>query len=215
MRLFMPPILFSLSRDVHTSMLYVRTTPNMTVVQHEEIKVDSRMRLSIGIRLFALLLLLCSPHALAAYPCPNGPGPGERQIGTNGGSNGIGVIPICESLDGDGSASSGPRWSTRWIAIAVGPGTVGVGKDQPSKRKAQKAAVQDCQKRGGGAKCKVRMETYDQCLAFAAGSASTGIARSPAQERAEQLALQSCHENGSGGQCRVHYSGCSYPVQID
>lgn len=36
------------------------------------------------------------------FVCPNGPGPGEVQVGTTGGSGGIAVIPICAS---DGRAS--------------------------------------------------------------------------------------------------------------
>ncbi len=40
----------------------------------------------------------------AAYVCPNGPRPGEVQVGTQGGSGGIAVIPMCDS---DGSADDG------------------------------------------------------------------------------------------------------------
>ena len=47
-------------------------------------------------RLAALLLLALPGLALAdTYPCPNGPAPGDRQIGVTGGSHGIAAIPLC------------------------------------------------------------------------------------------------------------------------
>lgn len=55
--------------------------------------------------LFVALLLLALPgFALAdTYPCPNGPAPGDRQIGVTGGSHGIAAIPLCAYGDqGDG-----------------------------------------------------------------------------------------------------------------
>lgn len=41
------------------------------------------------------------------FVCPNGPGPGEVQVGTTGGSGGIAVIPICAS-DGRTSPEDAP-----------------------------------------------------------------------------------------------------------
>lgn len=56
---------------------------------------------------FAALGLLAQP-ALANYPCPSGPGPGEQQIGVAGGSHGIAAVPLCvETGRGAGSAGSG------------------------------------------------------------------------------------------------------------
>lgn len=52
----------------------------------------------------ALVSLALPGFALAdTYPCPNGPGPGDRQIGVTGGSHGIAAIPLCAYGDqGDG-----------------------------------------------------------------------------------------------------------------
>ncbi|WP_137973903.1 hypothetical protein [Pseudomonas sp. F(2018)] len=55
--------------------------------------------------------------AWANYPCGGGPGPGERQIGTMGGSNGIAVIPICTS---DGSPE-GPEAAPRGTGVLLDP----------------------------------------------------------------------------------------------
>lgn len=59
------------------------------------------------IKLRTLLLALLtaffgwSTVANAVFPCPNGPGPGEVQVGVEGGSHGIAAIPMCDS---DGSS---------------------------------------------------------------------------------------------------------------
>ncbi len=46
--------------------------------------------------LFAFLAIPNNAFGLS-YPCGSGPGPGERQVGTTGGSNGVASIPICEA----------------------------------------------------------------------------------------------------------------------
>lgn len=55
--------------------------------------------------LLAALGLIAQP-ALANYPCPGGPGPGEQQIGVGGGSHGVAAVPLCVATGG-GSDSSG------------------------------------------------------------------------------------------------------------
>lgn len=49
--------------------------------------------------LFGLLALgLIAQPAMANYPCPSGPGPGEQQIGVGGGSHGIAAVPLCVQI---------------------------------------------------------------------------------------------------------------------
>ena len=54
------------------------------------------------------------------YPCGSGPGPGEVQIGTTGGSHGIGLIPVCApapsgpGMPGGGGGGSGSSGSSRY-----------------------------------------------------------------------------------------------------
>lgn len=166
---------------------------------------------------FLLVVVLYGIGSVAnaqTYPCPNGPGAGERQIGTTGGSNGVGVIPLCESLGGDANQAQSTVWRSQWIAIATGIGAIGVGKDQPSKRKASKAAVSDCVAKGGKA-CKVYVVTYDQCVAIAGGGPAATGARDETIEQAEARVLASCRKASGGASCQVYYSGCSYPVQVN
>ena len=55
---------------------------------------------------FAAAGLIAQP-ALANYPCPGGPGPGEQQIGVGGGSHGIAAVPLCVETGG-GADGGGP-----------------------------------------------------------------------------------------------------------
>lgn len=44
----------------------------------------------------AMAFIAAVPEASAqTYPCPNGPAPGDYQVGTTGGSHGVASIPIC------------------------------------------------------------------------------------------------------------------------
>jgi len=45
--------------------------------------------------------------ALANYPCPGGPGPGEQQIGVGGGSHGIAAVPLCVQTGGGADSAGG------------------------------------------------------------------------------------------------------------
>lgn len=85
----------------------------------------SRMR-NFFIALFACAALALWPDAAVAqsFPCPNGPGPGEYQVGVMGGSHGVAAIPLCASNGGDGSgddeeAPSAPRRPSKPGAMAT------------------------------------------------------------------------------------------------
>jgi hypothetical protein len=60
-------------------------------------------------RIFVLAIVLVAAAlfarpAMAGYPCPAGPGPGEQQIGVAGGSHGIAAVPVCVQTGGAASA---------------------------------------------------------------------------------------------------------------
>jgi hypothetical protein len=85
-----------------------------------------------GLALFALLLAWMFPATVIAqaYPCPQGPGPGEQQIGTSGGSHGVAAMPMCvdDGAPDDGQAAyptgPAPIHTAHWV-FAIG--TVGDG----------------------------------------------------------------------------------------
>ncbi|WP_168454161.1 DUF4189 domain-containing protein [Sphingopyxis microcysteis] len=51
-----------------------------------------------------LFLLALAQPARAAYPCPNGPGPGEVQVGMADGGHGIATLPLCNRVGSTGDA---------------------------------------------------------------------------------------------------------------
>lgn len=174
--------------------------------------------------LVILSALVCGPITAAAqtFVFPNGPGPGEVQVGTTGGSGGIAVIPICASNGSDDSSDSGnvesqgPVWETRWGAIARGKaGGWGAVGDMLSERSAKKAALKQCKttattKRAG---CKISITYYDQCAVYVWGS-NGGISSSAVDvSTASARALQLCGKTSND--CEVLYSNCSYPRRLD
>src|SRR3546814_9479812 len=61
------------------------------------------------------------------------------------------------------------KWADSWGAIADdGQSIAGIVTGFPSKRKAKRGAIDECQKRGG-AKCKVLRAFVNQCAAMIAG----------------------------------------------
>lgn len=174
-----------------------------------------RMRL---LGLFAVMLLWPISAAAQTFVCPNGPGPGEIQVGTTGGSGGIAVIPICASDGRENSSEPAPAvWETRWGAIAAGGNGWGAVTDMRSKRQAKKAALEQCKKTdtgGKGSKCKAHTY-YNQCAVVVLPSHATGYFFQSAVDlsTASSMGLRSCR--GEHAECEIFYSGCSYAKQVD
>lgn len=172
---------------------------------------------------FVFLSALMSWPMMAAaqtFVCPNGPGPGEIQVGTTGGSGGIAVIPICAS-DGSSEDSSesgedanGPVWETRWGAIATGGGGLGAVTDMRSENQAKKAAIKQCKKTANdnGSKCKA-LSYYNQCAVIAWGASGYIFQRGVDLQTASSLGMQKC--SSQYAECEIYYSGCSYPEQVN
>lgn len=122
----------------------------------------------------------------------------------------------CVPIPGaDSSSSSAPttRYETRWGAIAAdGPkGILGSANGQRTKRGATKLAVEDCQRKGGN--CKVELAYHDQCAVLVSGD-RLYFAQGPENaDVATKVALEKCGKVDVG--CRIHYSGCSYPEQVE
>ena len=166
------------------------------------------------------MVLLPVTAAAQTFLCPNGPGPGENQVGTTGGSNGIGVTPLCAS-DGsddssgyDDSPSNSEVWETRWGAIATGDGGLGAVTDMRSERQAKKAAIKQCKAtaNGGGPNCKA-FSYYNQCAVIAWGSTGYILQRAENISTASSLGMQKC--NSQYQECEIFYSGCSYAKRVN
>lgn len=125
----------------------------------------------------------------------------------------------CMPIQGDdrpgppvASSAPGPRWVSRWGAVAIGStaagGGVGVATDQRSRSKAESAAIKQCRETGGGKACKV-FSYHDQCVAIAWGSRSYVVQSAESIALASRIALEEC--DGKTDACRIFYSACSLP----
>lgn len=161
-------------------------------------------------RVSAVLALgiLVSPLAGAeGGTCP----PGYYPIGGEA-AGWTGCAPIADSTDDDASQSAGSYAApaqTLWIAIATGENAFGVGKDQPSMRKAGSAALSDC-KRKGGRKCALVYQTSDECVALAGGSNRTSVFAAATIAQSGAFAMTECNGYPGNGPCTLLYAGCSY-----
>ncbi len=157
-----------------------------------------------------LLYGFFATRAEALGSCP----PGYYQLpGAPQGVINCGPIPG----SGDtGVVTGGPRWASRWGAIAIdeGESNVGVGAAvaMSSKRKAKQAALADCRGKGGQ-KCEISLIYDNQCAVVIAGVNYSRSHGGATVEIAAARGLKMCKETGAD-QCQVYYKACSLPEQI-
>lgn len=155
-------------------------------------------------------LLFVADYAFAEGGCPDGLYPTG---GGNGGWTSCAPIPGYDSGSaGQPNAPPAEVWAEQWGAIAVdgGAGRFGGTDNNPSKRKAQKAAIKECQK-NGGVKCKVMVSYRNQCGALAWGDNFFATYRGPNRDETIQDAVTACGKLTT--QCQPYQAGCSYPVR--
>lgn len=159
---------------------------------------------------FSLLALGFLPGTASADACPEG---------TITNPTGAGGQPQCvpgvNHQNWGGSQNSGPSYSRRWGAFAsdVETSKVGLSTGMTSKRKAEKAALEQCRSKGG-LQCKPLFSYYDQCGAIAWGRNAAGEgggliwARAGRKEEAAAIAMQECGKDSST--CKIFFAECSY-----
>ncbi|MCH7294310.1 DUF4189 domain-containing protein [Acinetobacter higginsii] len=162
---------------------------------------------AIGKNSVRILLILTgvawSTLALAEGGCPEGQFP--QQYGTTMG---------CTTMNAGGNQPVAPVWADRWGAIANDTkGIFGIVSNLRSKRQAEKAAIEECRKRGGGA-CKVDYTYHNQCVAVGGNDAAANTASGPDLDEVKVRAVRNC-EAQSNKKCIVFYSGCSMPVRVN
>ncbi|MGN7918908.1 MULTISPECIES: DUF4189 domain-containing protein [Lysobacter] len=116
-----------------------------------------------------------------------------------------------------------PSWKLTWGAIAIDldSGDVGTAVGKPSKRKAEREALDRCQASGATGCKKVLFSYQNQCAVIAwpavVGVGAGVIAQSGASvAAASEIALKRCAGTsvGDSGKCRIVYSECSDPVLV-
>jgi Domain of unknown function (DUF4189) len=163
------------------------------------------------VRITLLLLisvLLYSAEVNAEGRCP----PGYHPVGTNT-TGYLGCAPIPGAGEDSAPVDPGPRWVTRWGAIAIdgSTGKFAGTEGMSNERKAKRSAITQC-RNNGGKQCKVIATYYNQCGALAWGDAKATGYSGPEREETVQLAIQACSKQTTN--CQAYYSGCSYPEQI-
>lgn len=118
---------------------------------------------------------------------------------------------------------AGPSWKLTWGAIAIDldSGDVGTTVGKPSKRKAEREALDRCEASGAKGCRQVLFAYENQCAVIAwpsvVGVGAGVIAQSGATvEAASKIALKRCAGTsvGDSGKCRIVYSECTEPVLV-
>ena len=158
--------------------------------------------------LVCALMLVVSGTVLAQTACPQGVAAGGAQCGPSS----------LVDPNGPSYAPSAPvpppiRWEDSWGAIADdGNGQYGIVTDMPSKRRAKKAAIQECRRRGGG-KCTVGITYKNQCAVVVMGSTRSNVVHARTIDKAAEIGTAACHERNDVN-CRIYWSGCSHAKRV-
>lgn len=166
-----------------------------------------------------VLLLLMSRDAFAQqapHVCGAGPGSSEDMAGVQAAGPGGAPTPLCYWKPEVGSQQTAlqMRWADRWGAIADdGKGVSGIVSSMHSKQQAEKSAISECRKRGGGA-CAVALTYHNQCAAVTRGEHGASLYHAEAKDKAVESAMKNCETKQGAGACRLYYSGCSLPEQV-
>lgn len=167
--------------------------------------MNTKLQICLGIA-----LLVVSLNAMGDGQCPEGstqaPGPA---LGV------INCVPL-PAANNPGNDAGGPRWQSRWGAIAFDYGVsnvgLGIAVASSSKRRAKSAALADCRAKGG-LDCRVNLIYDNQCAVVIA---ATGYSRShggATTEIAAQRGMELCEAEGFDN-CQVYYKACSLPQQV-
>jgi Domain of unknown function (DUF4189) len=153
--------------------------------------------------LVVAMLMGFGPSLSAEGNCP----PGYYQTGA---TDFVGCAPL-PAQAGDEPADPGPKWASRWGAIATGKGAFGTANNLSSARKAKKAALKQC-KENGGQNCKISISFGNQCAALAWSASWIDAAAATDVQQAEAKAIKECSDLTEV--CKIYYSACSYPERV-
>ncbi|WP_430538886.1 DUF4189 domain-containing protein [Lysobacter capsici] len=113
---------------------------------------------------------------------------------------------------GQGRAASVGRWESRWGAFALDEKTgIGTSKGMRSKGAAQRAAIKDCQRKGG-TDCRIEFSYHNQCGVIVAADVGFSVASSETVDQAARNGMEACVRAGSKN-CHLYFSDCS-PAEL-
>lgn len=163
-----------------------------------------------------LIVVACSKAANAAYPCPNGAGVGERQVGVSQSGGGVTGVPMCEKAGGTSqrngqSPPKNPQLPTRrfptidtYIAVALHPDANepwAIWNNPYSEKDAKERALAACNKAMGG-NCVIAGSGKNSSVAIGyLGNILTEAAWGETPEKAAKNVLKKCSDKGN--QCKA------------
>ena len=101
-------------------------------------------------------------------------------------------------------------WVSQWGAVATdsAAGALGGVTGLSSKQAAERAAMSDCQAKGGS-NCVLHLSYDNECASMSVGDKILIVVSDLTLDKATQLSQQKCGEQDKN--CRVYYSACSLP----
>lgn len=159
-----------------------------------------------AITLFSLTLTPMQSGAEGGCPAGQVPYSGTSAEGSAASMASCGHIPS--------NQPASPQWETRWGAIASDQkGAYGIVTGMTSERRAKKAALVQCEERGG-IYCAPTFSFRNKCAAVVVSTTESFAQSAPYEDQAIDVGKMRCADSGSG-ECWVYYSGCSLPVRVN
>jgi len=106
------------------------------------------------------------------------------------------------------------RWEDRWGAVAFDEaiaGSMGMVVDMLSQEQAKRAAVADCQAKGGR-QCEIELVYSNGCAAVVAGDKLHNASARETINEAIRVGMKRC--SAADVHCRVYYTMCSPAVRV-
>lgn len=111
------------------------------------------------------------------------------------------------------SSTFGPRWESRWGAIATDEvkGIFGSSTGMSEREEARRSALENCTAKGG-AHCELAVSYSNSCSAVVIGDKGFHVDWASTEENAIRASMKTC---GTGdANCRTFFTSCSPPQLI-
>ncbi|MGE7136123.1 DUF4189 domain-containing protein [Luteibacter sp. NPDC031894] len=123
-------------------------------------------------------------------------------------------VPLNNGAPESGAADNfvGPRWTARWVSLAVDnlKPILGKSAESTTQNQAERSALADCTSQGGTT-CNVLITAKNSCVAMVVGDTRITTSSRSTKLQAETAAMESC-KNRPDTNCSVYYSACVEPV---
>jgi hypothetical protein len=160
---------------------------------------------------FSAMLILLVISATCAVVHAQGCPPGQHPV-VGQGWNYCAADPESNNAS-DTSQSPTPIWENRYQSIVTDKtkGILGTSTGKTSSNLAEKAAMADCQAKGGKV-CEIQITNENGCVAMVVGNRVMNSSSGQTKDAAERKGIDLCSTEDTD--CHVYYSACSLPERI-